>query len=248
MSKDTTGARFMEETKYKYLQESDQENGFPQPALEQPYLGTAKPIALPEIDAISVPALDLTAAIQNRRSIREYRDEALTLDELAYLLWTTQGVKEIFEGRATLRTVPSAGARHPFETYLLINNVSGLEPGLYRYLALSHELVAVDLHDGLKNEISDACWRQRFVAASAVTFIWTAVPYRTTWRYVERGYRYLYLDAGHVCENLYLAAQAIDCGCCAIAAYDDDRLNKILGVDGEEEFAIYVAPLGKMAK
>jgi SagB-type dehydrogenase family enzyme len=144
-----------------------------------------------------------------------------------------------------MRTVPSAGARHAFETYLLLNNVEGLPPGLYRYLAIERRLLQLNLDPTMADQITDACWRQRMVKKSAVTFIWVAIKYRMVWRYGERGYRYLHLDAGHVCQNLYLAAEAIDCGVCAIAAFQDEELNRLLELDGEEEFAIYLATVGK---
>lgn len=238
--------QFFVDTTYQKLSEPDQQKGLPQPPLETPYKGDAKPIDLPKAESIQVKGIDLTEAILQRRSQRDYTEEAMTLAELAYLLWATAGVKQIYEDRATLRTVPSAGARHAFETYLLINNVEGLQPGLYRYLALSHQLVAVNLRDGMKRDIMAATGEQKFVGTSAVTFLWVAVAYRMTYRYSERGYRYLFLDAGHVCENLYLACQAVDCGCCGIAAYGDNEMNYLLGVDGENEFVIYLAPVGKV--
>lgn len=244
--KESIGIKFMEETKYKYLHQSDQEREIPQPPLERTYQGEYQPIDLPKIEELEIKKVDLTQAIETRKSHRVYIEQSLTLKELTYLLWTTAGVKMVYENRATIRTVPSAGARHPFETYLLINNVEGLEPGLYRYLALSHQIVAVDLREGLKEEIMKGCLEQKFVATSAVTFIWVADAYRTTWRYVERGYRYMLLDAGHVCQNLYLVASAVNSGCCAIAAYDDDQLNEILGLDGVNDFVIYIATLGKI--
>ena len=181
--------------------------------------------------------------------MRKYTEQPLTLEELAYLLWMTQGVKEITSRPVTLRTVPSAGARHAFETYLLVNRVDGLEEGLYRFAAGRHALARIDTGGrDIRAEITHACMDQGQVATSAVTFIWAAVVERMTWRYVERGYRYLHLDAGHACQNLYLAAEAIGCGACAIAAYDDDLLNTALGFDGEQIFAIYLASLGKKAQ
>jgi SagB-type dehydrogenase family enzyme len=179
--------------------------------------------------------------------VRRYADLALTRQELSYLLWCTQGVKQVrSDGYCTLRNVPSAGARHAFETYLLVNNVDGLEPGLYRFLAIEHKLSTVDLAPDLAERIVRACLGQRFVQTAAVTFVWVAVVYRMAWRYGQRSYRYLHLDAGHVCQNLYLAAQAVDCGVCAIAAFDDQDLSQVLGVDGEAQFPIYVAAVGKM--
>ena len=97
----------------------------------------------------------------------------------------------------------------------------------------------------IADKLVDACLGQVFIKNSAVTFIWVAVPYRMTWRYSERGYRYMFLDAGHVGQNLYLAAEGIDCGACVIGAYDDDAVNNLLGFDGKELFVIYMASVGK---
>lgn len=156
-------------------------------------------------------------------------------------------MKAVTQRPATLRTVPSAGARHAFETYLLINRVDGIQPGLYRYIALEHALLAVDLAEGIAQRLTDACYYQKQVLHSAVTFFWAAALERMAWRYVERGYRYLHLDAGHVCQNLYLAAEVIRAGVCAIGAFDDETLNGLLGLDGENDFVVYAASTGKRA-
>ena len=192
--------------------------------------------------------MDLKAAIENRRSVRQYIEKALTLEELSFLLWCTQGVKETVDTYATLRTVPSAGARHAFETYLLVNRVDKIEPGVYRYLAIDHKLVQLETNDDLADKLAQACWGQTQVKRSAVTFFWAAVPYRMAWRYGERGYRYLLMDAGHICQNLYLACEAIGAGTCAIGAYDQNKMDPILRVDEKEEFAVYVAPVGKICR
>jgi len=126
--------------------------------------------------------------------------------------------------------------------------VEGLEPGFYAYLASKHQLRAYLLGAGLDEKTAHAAFRQRFVARSAATFIWAAVSYRSVWRYGQRAYRYMHLDAGHVCAHLYLAVQGLGCGCCAVAAYDDDELNSLLGLDGKDEFAIYLAAVGKLGK
>ena len=167
------------------------------------------------------------------------------MEEFSFLLWCTQGVKETVDGYATLRTVPSAGARHALETYLLVNRVEKIEPGVYRYLAIDHKLVQLETDSRLADKLTEACWGQTQVKRSAATFFWAAVPYRMAWRYGERGYRYLHLDAGHVCQNLYLSAEAIGAGVCAIAAFQDDLLNGLLDLDGEEQFIIYLATVGK---
>jgi SagB-type dehydrogenase family enzyme len=242
------GYEFVEETKYPNINPSAQKQGKPQPPYEIP-LEEGKPVInLPKPDAIDLGAYDLRKAIEERRSHRRYSEDALSLEELSYLLWLTQGVKSLDEKRhVTWRTVPSAGCRHPFETYLSINRVTGLEPGLYRYLALEHKLVALRLDDKVNEEVTEASMKQRQVATSAVTFLWVAVPERTVWRYSERSYRYLYLDAGHVCQNLYLAAESINCGVCAIDAFDDDAADEMLGLTPPEMFVIYIASLGRKA-
>lgn len=240
-----TGREFMEKTKYQYIKKSDQQRGAPQPPLEVPADPKKPVIDLPSPVSLDIPRTDLRTAIEQRQSVRHFSREHVTLDELSFLLWCTQGVKKVYGSQATFRTVPSAGARHAFETYLLLNNVDGLEPGLYRFLALSHRLQQLDTDPELPHKITEACFDQQFILMSGAVFLWTAVPYRMTWRYGERGYRDLHLDAGHVCQNLYLAAEAVGCGVCAIAAFDDDAMDRLLGIDGEDQFLIYLATVGK---
>lgn len=239
------GREFMEMTKYRYIGKSDQQKGVPQPPLEVPKEPGKAVIDLPPPASLEVPRVDLRTAIEQRQSVRHYVHEPITLDELSFLLWSTQGVKRVHGAQATFRTVPSAGARHAFETYLLVNDVEGLAPGLYRFLALSHRLQQIDTDPGLLVQVNAACFDQQFILRSGAVFLWTAVPYRMTWRYCERGYRDLHLDAGHVCQNLYLAAEAVGCGVCAIAAFDDDAMDQLLGIDGENQFLIYLATVGK---
>ncbi|HWQ43459.1 MAG TPA: SagB/ThcOx family dehydrogenase [Desulfosporosinus sp.] len=241
---DSIGQQFLKQTKHGNLDPSDQYLGKPQPPIQLEFDKTQPIIKLPKPSEIINEPVDIRKIIEQRKSIRDYSEVPLTVDQLSYLLWCTQGVKEIFRGTATLRNVPSAGARHALETYLLINNVAGITPGLYRFLVLEHSLIRVLLDKDIADKITKACLNQSFVKSSAVTFIWVAVPYRMNWRYGERGYRYLYLDAGHVCQNLYLSAESINCGTCAIAAYADDEMNQILGLDEKEQFVIYLATVG----
>ena len=236
---------FIKATASSCLSPAPQDTGVPQPPLELPVAPDAVLIPLPAPAGLNIPGIDLRAAIEQRRSRRKYTDQPLSLAELSYLLWLTQGVMDITNRPATMRTVPSAGARHPFETYLLINQVEGLEPGLYRFAASRHALLRVETNGDIRAQITAACYDQKQVYNSAVTFIWVAVVERMTWRYVERGYRYMFLDAGHVCQNLYLAAEAVGCGVCAIDAYNDEVVNEILELDGEKLFAIYMGSVGK---
>jgi SagB-type dehydrogenase family enzyme len=242
---ETIGQEFMRRTQPFYVNQTDQMAGKTQPPLELEVPENAVVISLPGIDKIHFPEMDVRTAIDHRVSVRRYAESNLSLDELAYLLWCTQGVKQITSRPVTMRTVPSAGARHAFETYLLIKHVDDLEPGLYRYAATKNALIKVDTSSTIHEKVSAACFSQKMVDNSAVTFIWVAILERMSWRYGERGYRYLHLDAGHVCQNLYLAAEAIQVGVCAIAAFEDNDLNASLDLDGKDKFVVYLASAGK---
>jgi len=240
------GRQFMEKTQYRHMGPSDQQKGLPQPPLEfAPPQGTREAVDLPAPATIQLGKMSLRQAVETRKSLRQYTDVPLSLQELSYLLWCTQGVKEIAPGKATFRTVPSAGARHPFETVLLVNRVQGLDPGLYRFVASEHRVVNLNAESGIADRITEAAYKQAFVLKSAATFIWIADAVRTTWRYGQRGYRYMHLDAGHVCQNLYLAAESIGAGCCAIGAFTDEAMNELLGLDGVNQFVIYMGVVGK---
>ncbi len=226
---------------------TDQNQGVPVPPIEKPYSEGAALIDLPGPDEWNmIPQTDITHAIRSRKSHRVFLNQSLSMEELAYLLWCTQGVRgKEFNGHA-YRTVPSAGCRHAFETYLAIFNVDDIDPGVYRYLPLSHQLVFEFKDDMLSEKMIIASLSQPYPGKSAVTFIWSAIPYRMEWRYGPAAHKVIALDAGHVCQNLYLACEAINAGTCAIAAYDQEELDELLGLDGEEEFAIYLAPVGKV--
>jgi SagB-type dehydrogenase family enzyme len=232
-------------------QENDQKRGVPPPLVEKPYDPQAALIDLTPPERLTLGQMPLIEAIRRRRSHRQYTEEPLTMDELAFLLWATQGVSRVVRKEGgpvtwTFRTTPSGGARHPFETYLMVNRVTGVEPGLYRYLAIEHKLYPLSHEPGLLDRVQDAS-NQTFVAASAVTFMWTAIPYRTEWRYSIVAPKLIAQDSGHLCENLYLACEAIGAGTCAVGAYSQAKIDRVLGIDGKEEFTIYMAPVGKIA-
>lgn len=229
--------------------ESDQDLKLPQPPLQKPYDENSEIITLPEVTGNVFTKTDLLDILRDRKSNRSYTEECLTLEELSFLLWATQGVKEIRGNNyATIRPVPSGGARHPFETYIAVNRVEGLKNGVYRYLALTHELLLMFDDDNLQDELSTLTLGQKFVGKAAVTFIWSVIPYRGEWRYHVRSHKVMLLDAGHLCQNLYIACEAIGCGTCAIGAYDQEALDKFLNLDGEDEFVVYLGPVGKVNK
>ena len=245
-SKNCPGEEFMFKTRYEFSGPSDQQLGVRQPPLFRRHPLAGEAVSLPPPGDFSLPPLDVPALVTGRVSRREYSTQSLSQEDLSWLLWVTQGVKGVYgDNYAAMRTVPSAGARHALETYLVVNRVEGLEPGLYQFLPLEHAVARLPDEGSLARRVAVACLGQAIVVTSAVTFIWTAVPYRMTWRYGQRGYRYLHLDAGHVCQNLYLAAEALGAGTCAIAAFDDERMAELLKLDPAEEFVIYLATVGK---
>ncbi len=224
-----------------------QNRGQPPPPIQKPPPEDATRIALPGPDAWGgFERVSLLGAIAGRQSRRSFNDQPLALAELSFLLWATQGVRARAGRQAVLRTVPSAGNRHSLETYLALMRVEGLERGLYRYLPLDHELVLERAEERLGPAVTAACLGQRFCGASAVTFIWTTVVERMEWRYDLAAHRVIPLDAGHVGQNLYLACEAIGAGTCAVAAYDQEAMDALLGVDGNDEFTLYLAPVGKI--
>jgi len=227
---------------------TDQHKGVPAPRVEKPYDSDADRVQLPFPDQWTkiIEEKDLIAAISNRRSRRRFASERLSMEELAFLLWATQGIRQPAGGNLSYRTVPSAGARHSFETYLFVMRVEGIQPGLYRYLPVSNELLFVSEMENMERRLAHACLGQSFVAKGAVTFIWTTIPYRMEWRYSLAAHRVILIDAGHVCQNLYLACEAIQAGTCAVAAYDQELLDELLHIDGIDEFSVYLAPVGKI--
>ena len=228
-------------------QDTDQRRKVPAPPLQKPYPENAKLVDLVAAKDLTVGRLPLIDAINRRKSRRRYTSEALTLEELSFLLWAAQGVQEISKKEdATRRTVPSGGSRHPFELYLAVNRINDLEPGLYRYLPLDHKLCFLQADPQLSKKVTRACLRQAFVGKGAVVFVWTALPYRAEWRYSIVAHKMIALDAGHSCQNLYLAGEAIGAGVCAIGAYSQVELDDLLKVDGTEELTIYAATVGKV--
>ncbi len=240
------GEDFVRYTRYLYEPESEASKKVRRPDAIAPLIGEI--IQLPAVGKIPQPDMTLWKAIEQRRSLRTYAREPLNQPELSFLLWATQWVRDFRSNEKVeiaLRNVPSAGARHPFETYLLVNRVRGLKPGLYYYNPTKHGLVLLRPGEEMAGEICRGALDQEMVTASSVTFIWVAVPHRTVWRYSQRGYRYLYLDAGHVGQNLHLAAEAIASGACMIGAFYDEGMNEILKLDGKSAFVIYMASVGK---
>jgi len=185
----------------------------------------------------------ITPLLQSRRSLRKYSTEPVSFEELAFMLWASQGITAK-SGSYTFRTAPSGGALYPIETYLSIKNVTDLESGLYHFDVENFALNILSETE-CAEAVATACLNQKFMAQSAVTFLWTAVFRRCMSKYGNRGVRYLLLDAGHICQNLLLAAEATENGGCPVAAFYDDEVNELLGVNPAEESILYAAAIGK---
>lgn len=226
---------------------TDQARGIAAPPVEKPFSPSGRRVALPAAGQWQgIGAMEVTKAIANRQSHRKFKSTPLTMDELSFLLWATQGVRWRTDQGQVVRTVPSAGNRHAFETYLAVLRIDGLEGGIYRYLPLEHQLLHLFDEGQLPAKLTEATLGQTFVGQAAVVFIWTAIPCRSEWRYGLAAHKVIALDAGHVCQNLYLACEAIKAGTCAVAAYHQELMDQLVRVDGTDEFVIYLAPVGKV--
>ena len=223
--------------------------GLEAPPIQKPYPKDAKLIDLVAPSELSLGKnITLTDAINNRVSRRFFTGAPLSLEELSYLLWCTQGIKKVMpNGINSKRTVPSGGALHPFETYLAIQHVMGIEPGLYRYLPIEHKLLPIiENKPDIMKTVRNLLHGQRLVDHCAVVFIWTTRPAKTEWKYGRDSLKDILISVGHICQNLYLACEAIPAGTCAVVAYSQDKLDEYLQIDGYNEISLYTAPVGKV--
>jgi SagB-type dehydrogenase family enzyme len=191
----------------------------------------------------AIPQGSLWAALKNRRSRREFKREPISQEQLSLLLWACQGVTAKIPG-FFLKTAPSAGALFPIETYLIINRVEGIDPGIYHWNILEQELELLKPGD-FSRKLESAALNQDMCREGAVVFAWSAVFARSTYKYSDRGFRYIFMDAAHICQNLYLACEDLGLGCCGIGAFFDDEMDDLLGLDSENEATVYLAAIGK---
>lgn len=238
-----TVQEFLKSTYYQNLSPSKQSEEKPAPPMINKPENIIKSFKLPNPEEIQLPEENLFDILENRRSRRAYSDSPLNQNDLSLLLYYTQGIKKTLSEGRNMRTVPSAGARHPFDTYLYLNRSEELPAGLYYYNPLEHNIYLLNNQD-LTEELIEGAIGQKFIKDAAAIFCWVANYYRTAWRYSERSFRYIHLDGGHICQNLYLTAEALNYGACAIAAYDDEKMNQLLNIDSDDRFVAYLASLG----
>lgn len=183
-------------------------------------------------------------AIDQRRSQRDFSRQPITFSELSQFLWATQGITSRNWGY-DFRAVPSAGALYPIETYVLVNRVNELTPGVYHFDIKENQLVLLK-EGNFGSDLSQAGLGQEMLEEAACVFIWTAIIERSKWKYRERAYRYIYMDVGHIGQNLYLAATAMNLGCCTVGAFYDEEVDRLIGVDGKEEISVYLGAIGRI--
>lgn len=228
---------------------TDKMKGIPEPEKVKSYDLNSKIIDLPPVSKDVIKKADIYECIKDRRSTRLYSEKQVSLEELSYLLWATQGIIGESKAGLTYKTVPCSGATHSFETYLFIMNVEGLEKGIYRYLPVEHKLLFInamkDVAERLDAITLDQPFVPNFAKKASITFAWSTTPYRSEWKYDISAHKKILIDVGHICQNLYLAGESLDMGVCAIGIYDQEAVDSILQLDGEEEFVVYLAATGK---
>ena len=238
------GDRFQQETKYERGRlGGGRIDWTSKPPLYKEYPGAGKIRLPPPGSPVRSPFAEI---LSRRRSVREYSSRPLRLEEISFLLWAATGIQRVEAGHA-YRTAPSAGALYPIDTHLIAHRVEGIESGVYHYGVRDHLLEVVAPGD-FGGDLTLAALFQEFCAEAAAVFVWTAVFPRAKWKYRQRAYRYVYLDAGHIAQNLALAAVGLGLGSCQVAAFFDDEMNALLGVDGVEESVLYLSSVGHPAE
>jgi SagB-type dehydrogenase family enzyme len=213
------------------------------PATYKDYDECIERISLPEPETAA--DANLWQLLQQRRSRRDYRiDASLPLSMVSTMLWATQGITaRHFD--TFFRTAPSAGGLYPVETYLSVRDVEPIEAGIYHFRPHMFDLELLK-RGNFSRPLAEAALGQNIVMSAQLTFAWSAMIARSTWKYRQRAYRYIYIDSGHIAQNLYLAAEALGLGVCAIGAFFDDMANGVIGLDGRQEMVIYMATVGRV--
>jgi SagB-type dehydrogenase family enzyme len=194
------------------------------------------PSQLEEVD------MGFSKILTKRKSTRAFSTQPLSQLDLSFLLWASTGIQRIEHGYE-FRMAPSAGALYPIETYVCANNIEDIAEGIYHYNIKDHSLEEVKSgHFG--DALAHAALDQTICAIAPAVFVWSAMFGRSKWKYHQRAYRYVYLDAGHIAQNLALAATSIKGGSCQVGAFYDDEINSVLGLDGIEESVIYLSVVG----
>ena len=247
MSKITENRKFMQCPSFKEgMAESDQSKGVTAPVFGKTITGPLT--VLPPFEGITTASY--TDLLDSRRSVRSYAKTPMTQAQLAFMLWSVNGIQSLRSDVATFRPVPSGGSRHPFETYVTVRNVEGLKPGLYHYLPtenMGEKLVTLEFLGDIPNyedTITEMVVGQAWAAKAPVVLFYSCIPYKAEWRYHELAHRVVLIDLGHVGQNAMLSAAALGLGSCCMAAYDQQVCDKVIGLDGVDEYVVYGIAVG----
>ncbi|MGA2933889.1 MAG: SagB/ThcOx family dehydrogenase [Methanomicrobiales archaeon] len=239
------GIEFMRKTRYPDFSTVDMIRRVPQPPAELPVADGARVTRLPDPKSVKIRDVTVRDAIEGMKQVCYFSRSSLTLGELSFLLWCTQGVREAEPDQQAIRNVPSSGSRFPIETYFVAGEVEGLPTGLYRYLPLSHSIVTVREASDLPFEMGTASMNFKVVTRAAVTFLWVGIPYRSTWALGNRGYRSVLIEAGQICQALIFAAACIGSEVHAIDLFHDEYMVKLADLDPDTQWPVYVAAVGQ---
>ena len=242
------GKEFINGTRYPDYSTVDLVVRVPEPPHELPVKPDQTVIKLPNPKRFKVPDIPVRKAIENWEPVGFFSRSSMTLKELSYLLWCTQGFKRMVAETIQLRNVPSAGSRYPLEMYFVANEVDGLDTGLYRYLPKSNSIVAERIDSGLILEMSTASMNFKIMTRAAVTFLWVAVPYRSVWALGNRGYRSVLIEAGHSCQNLIMASAGLGYQVFPTDMFHDDLIAKLADLDTETQWPVYLAAVGNVGE
>lgn len=258
------GQDFQKGTRYRRESMKDRELDWQSKPDTYKFYSHSRVISLPPPDLGPDDELDfdIWSCVGRRRSVRAFGAIPVSLLELSRLLWVSAGITTSYitpHGQEFYRAAPTAGALYPIETYVVANKVDDLEPGLYHYRVAGHDMLERPMAEGshsleqirtgdLRQEVVAAAMDQPFCGKAGVVFLWTAVFARSAWKYKERAYRYFYLDAGHMAAHVSLAAVGLGLGSCPVAAFYDDEVDALLGVDGESEGVVYMTAVGRPSR
>lgn len=197
-------------------------------------------ITLPGLNKTPINPLDLVAAFAQRRTTRNFANTPLSLAALAQMLWSSHGQVN----GSPKRVVPSAGGIYPIQTYVCALNVENLIQGIYRYLPRESAISVVNLNSDCGAQLREACFNQGAAQKAPAILVWTGHIPTATAQYGQRGYRHLFIEAGHICQNLYLSSQLVNCGVCAISGFADMLVDDLLDLKSKQEVALYMAAIG----
>ncbi|MBA7537150.1 hypothetical protein ES705_29417 [subsurface metagenome] len=201
---------------------------------------------LPSPQTDSIVSLEQT--LLKRRSHRNFLNDAINLEELSQILWAAYGITKSKNFPPSLqggfKTAPSAGATYPLNLYAVAGNVKGIETGVYRYISLDHKLKRM-IDEDVRQFLAQAAFDQEMIRIAPAAIFFSAVFERATKRYGNRGRdRYVCTDLGHSAQNVYLQAEALNLGTCAIGAFNDKQVREVMQLSEEEE-PLYIMPVGK---